>query len=73
MYSIPYELAVIGSNNRNTMSNFMANINIILESIATILKPLLFHRIYNTDIFILYAIYYFDYRRNTHNINFFKN
>ena len=40
MYSMPYELAVIGSNNKNTMSNFIANIN-ILESIATILTPIL--------------------------------
>ncbi len=37
-YSMPYELIVIGSNNNNTMSNFMANIN-ILSSIATILTP----------------------------------
>lgn len=38
-YSMPYELVVIGSNNNNTMSSFMANIN-ILSSIATILTPI---------------------------------
>lgn len=38
-YSVPYELIVIGSNNNNTMSNFMANIN-ILASIATIITPI---------------------------------
>lgn len=38
-YSMPYELIVIGSNNNNTMSSFMANIN-ILSSIATILTPI---------------------------------
>ena len=37
-YSMPYELVVIGSNNDKTMSNFIANIN-ILSSIATILTP----------------------------------
>lgn len=37
-YSIPYELIVIGSNNKTTMSSFIANIN-ILSSIATILTP----------------------------------
>lgn len=35
---MPYELIVIGSNNNNTMSSFMANIN-ILSSISTILAP----------------------------------
>lgn len=38
-YSMPYELLVIGSNNNKTMSNFLANIN-ILSSIATILTPI---------------------------------
>ncbi|MCI8641688.1 MAG: hypothetical protein HFJ59_07475 [Clostridia bacterium] len=38
-YSAPYELIVIGSNNDKTMSNFLANIN-ILESITTILTPI---------------------------------
>lgn len=38
-YSIPYELIVIGSNKNKTMSNFIANIN-ILSSIATILTPI---------------------------------
>lgn len=38
-YAVPYELIVIGSNNNNTMSSFMANIN-ILSSIATILTPI---------------------------------
>lgn len=37
-YSMPYELIVIGSNTNKTMSNFIANIN-ILSSIATILTP----------------------------------
>ncbi len=38
-YSMPYELIVIGSNNNNTMSSYIANIN-ILASIATILTPI---------------------------------
>jgi len=38
-YSMPYELVIIGSNNNKTMSNFMANVN-ILSSIATILTPI---------------------------------
>ena len=38
-YSMPYELVVIGSNNNNTMSSFMANIN-ILSAISTILTPI---------------------------------
>lgn len=38
-YSVPYELAVIGSNNKNTMSSFLANLN-ILSSLATILTPI---------------------------------
>lgn len=38
-YSMPYELIIIGSNNNKTMSNFIANIN-ILSSIATILTPI---------------------------------
>lgn len=37
-YSTPYELIVIGSNSNKTMSNFIANIN-ILSSIAKILTP----------------------------------
>lgn len=37
-YSIPYELIVIGSNDKKTISTFMANIN-ILSSIAMILTP----------------------------------
>ncbi len=38
-YSMPYELIVIGSNNNDTMSSFIANIN-ILSSIATIITPI---------------------------------
>lgn len=38
-YSMPYELAVIGSNNNKTMSNFIANIN-ILTGVATIATPI---------------------------------
>lgn len=38
-YFMPYELIVIGSNDKKTMSSFMANIN-ILSSIATILTPI---------------------------------
>lgn len=37
-YSAPHELMIIGANNNSTMSNFLANIN-ILESITTILTP----------------------------------
>ena len=37
-YSVPYELIVIGSNTNNTMSSYIANLN-ILSSIATILTP----------------------------------
>ena len=37
-YSMPYELIIIGSNNNKTMSNFIANIN-ILSNIATIIIP----------------------------------
>ena len=38
-YSTPYELIVIGSNSNDTMSSFIANIN-ILSNIATILAPI---------------------------------
>lgn len=38
-YAAPYELAIIGSNNHNTMSNFLANLT-ILDAIATILTPI---------------------------------
>ena len=38
-YFAPYELIIIGSNNNKTMSNFIANVN-ILSSIATILTPI---------------------------------
>ena len=38
-YSAPHELIIIGSNNDKTMSNFLANIN-MLESITTILTPI---------------------------------
>ncbi len=37
-YSMPFELIIIGSNNDKTMSNFIANVN-ILSGIATILTP----------------------------------
>ena len=38
-YGAPNELVIIGSNSDKTMSNFLANIN-ILESITTILTPI---------------------------------
>lgn len=38
-YSAPYEMVIMGSNNNKTMSNFLANLN-ILSSIATILTPI---------------------------------
>ncbi len=38
-YLIPYELIVIGSNNNDTMSSFISNMN-ILSSISTILTPI---------------------------------
>lgn len=38
-YSVPYEMIVMGANNQKSMSNFLANINII-NSIATILAPI---------------------------------
>lgn len=38
-YSLPYELVVIGSNNKKTMGNFVANIN-ILTGVATIVTPI---------------------------------
>ena len=37
-YSAPYEMIIMGSNNKKTMSNLLANIN-ILSAIATILTP----------------------------------
>lgn len=37
-YAAPHELIIIGSNTKKTMSNFLANIN-ILEGITTILTP----------------------------------
>lgn len=55
-YSMPYELIVIGSNNNNTMSSFMANIN-ILSSIATILTPVFSgFIIHNFSYYILFII-----------------
>lgn len=39
MYAAPYELAIIGSNNNSTMSNFLANLTII-DAFATILTPI---------------------------------
>lgn len=38
-YSAPYEMIIMGSNNHKTMSNFLADLN-ILSSLATILTPL---------------------------------
>lgn len=38
-YAAPYEMILMGSNTGKTMSNFLANIN-ILSSIATILTPI---------------------------------
>lgn len=37
-FASPYEIAIMGSNNNKSMSNFLANAN-ILSSIATILTP----------------------------------
>ena len=37
-YYIPYEILIMGSNNHKTMSNFLANIN-ILDYLATIFTP----------------------------------
>lgn len=37
-YSIPYEMAIMGSNNHKTMSNFLADVN-ILNYLAAILTP----------------------------------
>lgn len=37
-YAAPYEMIIMGSNNKKTMSNFLANVN-ILSSLATILTP----------------------------------
>lgn len=39
MYAAPYELAIIGSNNNSTMSNFLANLT-MLDAFATILTPI---------------------------------
>ena len=38
-YAAPYEMIIMGSNNKKTMSNFLANVN-ILSSLATILTPI---------------------------------
>jgi len=38
-YAAPYEMVIMGSNNHKTMSNFLANVN-ILGSLATILTPI---------------------------------
>lgn len=38
-YAAPYEMVIMGSNSNKTMSNFLANIN-ILSSLATILTPI---------------------------------
>ena len=38
-YAAPYEMVIMGSNNHKTMSNFLANVN-ILCSLATILTPI---------------------------------
>ena len=38
-YSVPYENLIIGSSNNKSMSNYLANLN-ILESITTILTPM---------------------------------
>lgn len=40
LYALPYELMIIQSNNKKTMSNYIANLN-ILTSISTILTPVL--------------------------------
>lgn len=37
-YSVPYEIAIMGSNSHKTMSNFLANVN-ILDYLATIFTP----------------------------------
>ncbi len=37
-YYVPYEILIMGSNNHKTMSNFLANIN-ILDYLATIFTP----------------------------------
>ena len=37
-YAAPYEMIIMDSNNKKTMSNFLANVN-ILSSLATILTP----------------------------------
>ena len=38
-YSVPYEIVIMGSNNHKTMSNFLANVN-ILNYLATIFTPI---------------------------------
>lgn len=38
-YAVPYEMAIMGSNSHKTMSNFLANVN-ILDYLATIFTPL---------------------------------
>ena len=38
-YSVPYEIVIMGSNNHKTMSNFLANVN-ILDYLATIFTPI---------------------------------
>lgn len=38
-YSIPYEIVIMGSNNQKTMSDFLANVN-ILGYFSTILTPI---------------------------------
>lgn len=38
-YYVPYEIAIMGSNNHKTMSNFLANVN-ILDYLATIFTPI---------------------------------
>lgn len=38
-YSVPYEIVIMGSNNHKTMSNFLANVN-ILDYLATVFTPI---------------------------------
>lgn len=38
-YFVPYEIAIMGSNNHKTISNFLANVN-ILNYLATIFTPI---------------------------------
>ncbi len=59
-YSLPYELIVIGSNNNDTMSSFIANIN-ILSSISTILTPIFSgFIIQNFSYYILFVLLIFE-------------